>query len=193
MRLADGSGDVHEARNECAWEQCHESLYQICVVWAVSPNNVVHDDSQYGNAAQQASFQILNTVGCSWHAWLLDHLILQYQTTSVGAISKASYTEHVPPILAFHLECRSALTDMVSYSKWHIETEVIYMNSHGHQMCIPVWIKLFHSALKCYIISKTCRCFQHINTHIRTYVCMYVHIYIHTYIHTYIHIRCIAS
>ena len=35
---------------------------------------------------------------------------------------------------------------------------MINMNSHGHGMYLPILIKLFHFALKCYFVSNTVRC-----------------------------------
>jgi hypothetical protein len=47
------------------------------------------------------------------------------------------------------------------------------MNSHGHGMCIPMWIKPFRSALQCYIILKTYVFLAYsVHTHINTYVYM---------------------
>jgi len=39
---------------------------------------------------------------------------------------------------------------------------MINMISHGHGMYLPVLVKLFHFALKCYFFSNTVRCVWHI-------------------------------
>jgi hypothetical protein len=44
-------------------------------------------------------------------------------------------------------------------TKCRIQTIMIQMNSHVHGMYLPVLIKFFHFALKCYLISKTVRGF----------------------------------
>jgi len=55
-----------------------ELASNLCCVSSCSKQYCVHDDSlaQYCTLSEQAGFQILNSVGFSWHAWSLDCLIL---------------------------------------------------------------------------------------------------------------------
>jgi hypothetical protein len=54
------------------------------------------------------------------------------------------------------------------------------MNSHGHGIYLPVLIKFFHFALKCYFFSKTIRCFL-ADCEIRStldYLCCFDYLYV---------------
>jgi len=46
-----------------------------------------------------------------------------------------------------------------SPTKCHIQTLLIQVNSHEHGMYLLLLIPFLHFALKCYVISKTIRCF----------------------------------
>ena len=98
-------------------------------------------------------------------------------------MSKARYTEHVLQILIKQsiLECIQQIpAEMLCYDsvsivtagvywttwwspkKYHIQTIMIQMNSHGHGIYLLVLINFFQSALKCYFISKATRGYWHI-------------------------------
>jgi hypothetical protein len=46
-----------------------------------------------------------------------------------------------------------------SPTKFHIQTVMMQMNSHGQGIYMLLLKPFFHFALKCYVISKTIRCF----------------------------------
>jgi hypothetical protein len=42
---------------------------EICAIWAVAPNIIVHGDSQYVSATYRAGFQISDSGKCFWCIW----------------------------------------------------------------------------------------------------------------------------
>ena len=82
----------------------------------------------------------------------------QLKPASLGVYSRVLEGKATMSQQPFHRDCRCVLNSM-EVTKCHIQTVMIQMNSHGHGMYLLLLIPFFHFALKCYVTSKTIRCF----------------------------------
>ena len=65
-----GTGDVPEIKKNLTGGTALRTCMEICAVWAVAGNWIVHEDGQYDSVVwRQVGYQISHTLKFCWHTY----------------------------------------------------------------------------------------------------------------------------